>query len=192
MDLPDCIRAFVALRMSAEAETAIERFIEPLRPLSSGVRWVSRTNFHLTLRFLGNEVPTSLIDKLAADLSHIASRAQPFRLTVQGIGGFPNLSRPHVIWIGLQSDELIELATDVRAAASRAGFGDEDHLYTPHLTIARVRDPRELSGLRSVLQAAREHHFGISTIASMALYRSILCPAGAQYAELKSWHLGAA
>jgi 2'-5' RNA ligase len=189
--LPKTIRAFVALRMSNGTEAAIEQIVDRLRPLSNGVRWVPRANFHLTLRFLGNEVPIPQLETLAADLAVIAGRTQPFSLTVQGIGGFPNLVRPRVIWVGLQSDRLIELAGDVRAAASQVGFGDEDHPYTPHLTIARVRDPKGLSELRSVLQDARERHFGVSTITSMALYRSMLDAGGAKYIELHRWNLGA-
>jgi 2'-5' RNA ligase len=188
--LPAPIRAFVALRMSDVIEAAIEQFIDPLRPICDGVRWVPRTNFHLTLSFLGNEAPARQVEILAAELAVIADKARPFSLTVQGVGGFPNLARPRVIWIGLQGDGSIKLAADVRAAASRAGFADDDHPYTPHLTIARVRDPKGLTGLRTILKGARERHFGVSTIASMALYRSVPDAAGAKYFEMMRWDLG--
>ena len=162
-----------------------------MRSLSNSIRWTPRANFHLTLRFLGNEAPVPQLETLAGDLAVIAGNTQPFSLTVQGIGGFPNLERPRVIWVGLLGDGLIELAADVRAAVSRAGFGDEDHPYTPHLTIARVRDPKGSSELRNVLQGGHEHHFGVSTITSMALYRSMLDASGAKYIELHRWNLGA-
>lgn len=186
------VRAFVALRMNVGIEAAIEQFVDRFRALGNGIRWVPRANFHLTLRFLGNEAPIPQLETLAGDLAVVAGKTQPFSLTVQGIGGFPNLVRPRVIWVGLLGDGLIELAADVRAAASRAGFGDEDHPYTPHLTIARIRDPKALSEeLRSVLQGGRERHFGVSTITSMALYRSMLDASGAKYIELHRWNLGA-
>jgi 2'-5' RNA ligase len=184
-------RSFVALRMDPDVEAAIEQFVDRLRALGNGIRWVPRANFHLTLRFLGNEAPIPQLETLAADLAVIAGKTQPFSLTVQGIGSFPNLTRPRIIWVGLQGDGLIELAADVRAAASGAGFGDEDHPYTPHLTIARVRDPKGSSELRNVLQGGHEHHFGVSTITSMALYRSMLDASGAKYIELHRWNLGA-
>jgi RNA 2',3'-cyclic 3'-phosphodiesterase len=187
--LPERIRAFVALRMSDGTETAIEQFIDSLRPLCDWVRWVSRANFHLTLRFLGNEAPLSQLETLAAGLAAIAGQTQPFSLTVQGVGGFPNLARPRVIWAGLRGDGLIKLAEDVGTAASRSGFSDEDRPYTPHLTIARVSDPKGLTQLRNILNGARQHQFGVSTITSMALYRSVLDSTGAKYVELKHWDL---
>jgi 2'-5' RNA ligase len=185
------IRAFVALRMSTATEAAIEEFIDPLLSLSDEVRWLPRANFHLTLRFLGNEAPLLQLETLAADLAVIAGKTRPFALTAQGIGGFPNLVRPRVIWVGLQGDGLIELAADVRTAASRADFSDEDHPYTPHLTIARVREPKGRSELREILNGAREFHFGVSTITSMTLYRSMLDGGGAKHIELYRWNLGA-
>jgi RNA 2',3'-cyclic 3'-phosphodiesterase len=188
MSPSESIRAFVALRTSPDIEGTIEQFIDPLRAFSNGIRWVSRTNFHLTLRFLGNEAPVAKLEIMAAHLAVIAGQTQPFSLIVQGVGGFPYLARPRVIWIGLQADGLIKLAADVRAAARRAGFGDADHPYTPHLTIARVRDSKGLNDLQRVLNDARERHFGVSTISSMALYRSILDSAGARYIELHRWN----
>ncbi|HEX4211101.1 MAG TPA: RNA 2',3'-cyclic phosphodiesterase [Candidatus Binataceae bacterium] len=181
------IRAFVALRLSADVETEIQKFIDSLRPLCHGVRWVPRDNFHLTLRFLGNRVAASQLEALVDELAVCARRTEPFLLTVQGLGGFPNLTRPRVIWIGLHSHPLLELAAQVRAAAARSGFTPEDHPYIPHLTIARVRDPKSFGELRSVLQAARERHFGASTINSAALYRSVLGASAATYLELKRW-----
>jgi len=176
--------------MSTQTDAAIERFIDPLRSIYDGVRWVSRTNLHLTLRFLGNEAPLAQLATMATKLAIVAKETQPFSIIAEGIGGFPNLARPRVIWIGLKSDELIELAAEVRAAALRAGFGDEDYPYAPHLTIARVRDPKRLTSLRAILKDAHQRNFGLSKIASMALFRSVVGAAGPKYIELKRWNLG--
>lgn len=187
---PERIRAFIASRLDAAVEDAIEQFVAPLRPLGNGVRWVPRSNFHLTLRFLGNQAPSALIEALVPELAAIAKRTQPFGLSVEGVGGFPQLVKPRVIWIGLHGDSLLELAASVRTAAAQAGFEGDDHPYTPHLTIARVRDPKELGELPSALIATRTRHFGTSTIASMALYRSELTASGPIYSELERWHFG--
>jgi 2'-5' RNA ligase len=185
------IRAFIAFRLDAPVEEAIEQFVARLRPLGSSVHWVPRSNFHLTLRFLGNEAPSVLIEALAPALSAIAKRTRPFALNAEGVGGFPHLVRPRVIWIGLHGDGLLELATSVHTAAAEIGFVSDDHAYTPHLTIARVRNPKSLGDLPSALQAARACLFGTFTIASMALYRSELTATGPIYTELERWHFGA-
>ena len=67
-------RAFVALRMNAGIEAAIEQFVDRLRPLSNSIRWVPRANLHLTLRFLGNEAPVPQLETLAGDLAVIAGQ----------------------------------------------------------------------------------------------------------------------
>jgi RNA 2',3'-cyclic 3'-phosphodiesterase len=188
---PSRVRAFVALRLDGAVEDAIEQFVAPLRPLGNGVRWVPRSNFHLTLRFLGNEAPSALIEALVPELAAIARRTQPFVLSVESIGGFPQLARPRVIWIGLHGDGLLELAASVRTAAAHVGFEGDEHPYTPHLTIARVHEPNRLGELPGALQSARAHHFGTSTIASMALYRSVLTATGPIYTELERWYFGA-
>jgi 2'-5' RNA ligase len=188
---PSRVRAFIALRLDPSVEDAIEQFVAPLQPLGNGVRWVPRPNLHLTLRFLGNEASSSQLEDLAPALAAIAKRTPPFRLNVEGIGGFPHLGRPRLIWIGLHGDRLLELAASVRIAVAEVGFEGEEHPYTPHLTIARVREPKSLGELLGALQAARGHHFGTSTIASMALYRSVLTATGPIYTELERWHFGA-
>jgi 2'-5' RNA ligase len=188
---PERIRAFIALRLGAVVEEAIEQFVAPLRPFGNGVRWVPRANFHLTLRFLGNEAPSSLIEALVPELAAIAKRTRPFALSMEGVGGFPELAKPRVIWIGLRGDGLLELAASVRGAAAHAGFKDEEHPYRPHLTIARVREAKGLGELPCALQAIRSPHFGTSTIAWMALYQSVLTATGPIYTELERWPFAA-
>jgi 2'-5' RNA ligase len=190
--LPESIRAFIAIRMSGAAETAIERFINDVRPLAPALRWVPRANFHVTLRFLGNNAPVTRLEALGDDLAKIAEAAGPFALVAQGAGAFPNLTRPRVIWIGLRGDSLIPIAEEVREACMHVGFGVDDHPYSPHLTIARVRDPKGLAPLRQAIEAASDHHFGESLIDSMALYHSVLGGPSPKYLELKRWPFGSA
>src|SRR6516165_9370162 len=98
---PDRIRAFVAVRLNAEVEDEIAKFVQPLRELPSGIRWVRLANLHLTLRFLGNAVDSNLLSLLDQHLNQIAKQTLPFALQARGIGAFPNLQRPRTIWIGL-------------------------------------------------------------------------------------------
>ena len=176
--------------MNAAAELAIEQFADELRPLALNLRWAPRANFHITLRFLGNDAPVSRIESLGDDLAEIAAAARPFDLIAQGAGAFPNLSRPRVIWIGLRGDGLAPIALQVREACIRAGFGPDDYPYSPHLTIARVRDPKGLGPLRGAIEHAADRYFGESVIDSIALYRSMLGGSSPTYLELARWGLG--
>jgi RNA 2',3'-cyclic 3'-phosphodiesterase len=187
--LPEKIRAFVALRLGAEAEDAIARFVGSLRQLQSGIRWVRPANLHLTLRFLGAAIDSNLIPPVDEQLSAIAARTSPFKLCAHGTGAFPNLERPRAIWIGLLSDELRSLAESIESAAVHAGFAREARTYSPHLTIGRARDLRGWHRIRRVLEQASNHDFGSAEIGEMILYRSILGGEASQYLELARYRL---
>jgi RNA 2',3'-cyclic 3'-phosphodiesterase len=178
------IRAFVALRMSSEVEDALASFVEEMRGLASGIRWVRRTNLHLTLRFLGDAVDPQRLAALREKLTDIAAQTAPFVIDARRTGAFPNLGRPRVIWAGLAGNELVRLAARVEDAAVDAGFTRERRSYSPHLTIGRVRDPHGWPAARRAIESAAGREFGSSTCESMILYRSVLGPETSTYHEV--------
>jgi len=185
--LPDKIRAFIAVRMSDAVEAALADFIGELRSPRDGVRWVRRSNLHVTLKFLGPAVEVAALDSLAGPLRSTASATEPFEFRAHGVGGFPDLVRPRVIWAGLAGDGLAALAGRVEQAARGCGFEREPRPFSGHLTIGRVRDLRGYRATRARLAAARERDFGVSRVDSMTLYRSILSPAGSTYEALATF-----
>jgi len=178
------LRAFVAIQLSAETERALGDLIDELRAPDDGISWARRANLHLTLRFLGAAVDAGLIPPLIARLNAIAGETAPFAVAARGIGAFPNLSRPRVIWAGLEGEELLAVASRVERAAVESGFEGERRPYSPHLTLGRVRDLRRWARLRPQLETAAGCEFGRSTIEAMTLYESRLSSAGATYLEL--------
>jgi RNA 2',3'-cyclic 3'-phosphodiesterase len=183
------IRAFVALRMNAEAEDEIAAFIDELRLIPSGIRWVSRRNLHLTLRFLGDRVEPEVIARMHDELRAVAAYAAPITIEARGTGAFPSLARPRVIWIGLSGAGLPELAQHVEEASVRSGLEPEGRLYSPHLTIGRVRNNKGWKQVHRVLVNASERPFGASQVDEMILYRSVRGSAGADYQELGRFSL---
>jgi 2'-5' RNA ligase len=192
-ELPDKLRAFVAIRLDPGVESAIEAFVQNLRENREydGVRWVTRANLHVTLRFLGVAVPAEMVVLLDAVLARIGAATRPFIVEARGTGAFPNWSRPRVVWIGLQSDSLIELAGRIAAAATECGFPSEPRPYSPHLTIGRVRGMLGGEPFREMIASATDREFGQSVVNSLILYRSILGARAANYEELARYPLGA-
>jgi 2'-5' RNA ligase len=193
--LPERVRAFIALRLDATVEQAIAALIDRLRtPESgdqeSGIRWIRSTNFHLTLFFLGPAVPRERLVPIAQALDAIAEATAPFAVAARGVGAFPNLARPRVIWIGLEGGELSALAARVANAAARCGFTPESRAYTPHLTIGRVRSLRPPQRLRKSLSDAADLSFGVSRIEGVVLYRSELGQRSSTYHELAAFPFG--
>ena len=185
------IRAFVAIRVGPGLERAIEDLITGLRAHNDSIKWVSSSNLHLTLKFLGPAVPIEKIDRLVPELEKIAADTAAFDLEAAGVGGFPDLKHPHVLWVGLQSDALLNLAARVGAAAARCGFEPERRAFNGHLTIGRLKRPHLQSETRTRIEAASKRDFGISTINEMTLYRSTTAPAGPIYQALHDFHFSA-
>ena len=193
--LPERLRTFIALRLDATVEQGIAALIDRLRTPENGdqessIRWVRAANFHLTLFFLGPAVPRERLMPIAQALGAIAEVTAPFVIAARGVGAFPNLARPRVIWIGLEGGELSALAARVANAAARCGFTPESRAYKPHLTIGRVRSPRPPQGLGKSLGDAADLNFGVSRIKRVVLYRSEPGPRSSTYHELAAFPFG--
>jgi RNA 2',3'-cyclic 3'-phosphodiesterase len=180
----DGIRAFVAIRLSPEIEEAVTRFQASLRKLGGNISWTKPAGFHLTLRFLGNRVPPADVEKMIDGLAPIAAATASFIVQARGAGAFPSLNRPRVIWIGLASGALAEVAGKVEALSVKCGFEPQGRPFAPHLTVGSVRNPSRDARMREVLELAANRDFGSCLITSMALYRSHLSPQGAKYEAL--------
>src|SRR6185295_9695923 len=109
------IRAFVALLLDEALRASIAATIERLRPLGSAVAWVPPRNLHVTLHFLGEQSEERLVEAEAA-LADAAAGSAPLDVTFHGVGAFPGLERPRILWVGLAQGAL-----DARAPA---GAGD--------------------------------------------------------------------
>jgi RNA 2',3'-cyclic 3'-phosphodiesterase len=139
---------FVALVPSAEAVEHLEAFLEPRRSAGQ-FRWAGPEQFHVTLAFLA-EVQERRVEDLTARLARAVGRRTSFGTALAGGGAFPNVPRARVLWTGLDLDdgartELDRLATGCRAAANRAGIPVDGQRFRPHVTLARIAQPAEVS-----------------------------------------------
>ena len=193
--LPDRIRAFVAVPMNPAVDEAIGSFLDELRAQRARISWANPANLHVTLSFLGAAIESRLLPKFVASLHEIAAAAPPFELQARSIGAFPNLARPRVIWVGLHGDGLTQLAGRVERAAAEAGFRTQAESrarqpYSPHLTLGRVRELARYAEVRAALEAAATRDFGRSLIDSMTLYRSHLSSSGTTHQALEVFSFG--
>jgi 2'-5' RNA ligase len=184
------VRAFVAVRMSEQVEEAVAKAIDQLQHPHDGIRWVPRTNLHVTLKFLGPAVDSNRLQQLTAGLHQLAMKTAPFDVKAAGIGAFPDLAHPRAIWVGLrgvESGALAALAARLETVAAEYGFEREKRRWSGHLTIGRARERRISSETRDALEAARDKEFGISKIESLTLYRSHLSDGPARYEALATF-----
>ena len=163
--------------------------IARLRGLSRSVAWTVPENLHITLKFLG---PIELTQRalVATALARLASGVAGFGITLRGLGAFPTLTRPRVIWGGVDqgAHALTALADAVEQALTPLGFTAEER-FVPHVTLGRVRQPRRDPVLTEALALAATRDFGGVHVDRIALMRSALSPKGARYDELATWKL---
>ena len=184
------MRTFIAIPLPPECRAALEAAQSGLRSIGADVRWTAVGSIHLTLKFLGEIDPAVLAD-LARALAGAAA-VEPFALKIQGLGAFPDLRGPRVVWCGLagDTDALVRLQSAVETACVSLGFTPEQRPFHPHLTLGRVQGTRNLRQLAEYIRIAKapDQEFGADRL---EIYKSVLMPKGPVYTLLGRLPLGA-
>jgi RNA 2',3'-cyclic 3'-phosphodiesterase len=185
----DSVRTFIAVDIPQQIKMEIDKLIGELRPLAPDIRWVKAANLHLTLRFLG-DIPKSSIGGLAEGIGKNISDFEAFHLALAGIGGFPNIHKPRVIWLGggEGQDNLYNLAPRIEKACNDCGFGKADKPFSSHLTIGRVKFPKGNERLVSYIQNLK-FESPIFPVEEVVIFKSDLQPSGPRYTRLETVRL---
>lgn len=179
------IRAFIGVRIEVKTVDNISAALSQLKPRIPGVRWVTKNNFHFTVKFLG-EIEEARIEPIGHALEGALRPFPCFVINVKGLGVFPDLKRPRVLWVGLESKSLSALVSAVEKALEPLGFGREKRGFTPHLTVGRWRQFQGSSKqLGNDIDQWKNHEFGKSLVNEVVLFQSILKPEGAVYQPLR-------
>jgi len=178
------IRTFIAVDIPQNIKMELDKLIVGLRSLAPDIRWVRASNLHITLRFLG-EIPQDSIASLEKSIEESIKDTNKFNISLTGIGGFPNLRRPRVIWVGVGdgNEKLMELADRVESACRSAGFGQADKPFSSHLTIGRVKYP---GGLERLISNIEKSDFSTASfeIPEAIIFKSDLLPSGPKYTRM--------
>ena len=183
---PQKIRCFIALDLSDETRSELDRIIGVLQEADANVKWVKPTSIHLTLKFLG-QVEEEKIARISERLKDIARGASPFDILLEGMGAFPKWDYVKVIWVGLGegSDKVKDLAKKAEEIMSEEGFEKETREFSPHLTLGRVRSAKKKKQLKEMSDSVKVDPAS-SHISRIVLFKSELSPQGARYTELAS------
>ncbi len=183
-------RCFIAVSMSEAVISSVEKLLSTLKTAGADVRWVSTESMHLTIKFLG-EIDEQQVDEVKEVLKEVVFSHSPFTFKVVGVGGFPNLRRPRVVWAGVSSSkELVSLHRDIEAGLSGRGFEPGVRDFIPHLTLGRIRSSGSIDQALSVLEKAGNCVFGKVEVRDVILMESHLSPAGTKHNDLFAASLG--
>lgn len=177
----DSIRTFIAVKVSALP--LLRPVLQTLNSMRHPIAAVPPNKLHVTLKFLG-ETPLKLCDTVQKLMAQTVAMQSPIVLRVVGLGAFPHVDRPSVVWAGLNDVEpLVTLANELNAVLEPLGFVRESRPFQPHLTLARIKG-RPPSELFELLQRHAATDFGAVAIQSIEFIRSDLDPGGARYSTL--------
>ena len=149
-------------------------------------KWVRPENIHLTLKFLGNINPAD-IDNIGGAMVDAVGKIETFNLVVGGIGVFPGINRPRVIWVGLkgQIQLLFALQRLLEDNLAALGYKKEKRPFKGHLTLGRFKQSVNPNTVRRVLQEFGNLAIEEFTARRVIFYKSDLKPNGAVYSQLQ-------
>jgi RNA 2',3'-cyclic 3'-phosphodiesterase len=135
----DEFRSFIALEIPASLQKDFSHLINRLKTVFTlPVRWVQPGNIHLTLKFMGN-ISSSTYDSLKMQLKTIFEGFEPVPLTFTGLGFFPNIHNPKVLWVGMELPEELSARVSLVEQLTRSlGVPPENRSFSPHLTLGRI------------------------------------------------------
>ena len=185
------IRSFIAVELPAEIKLALAKMQAQLKSGGGGrIKWVDPDIMHLTLKFLGN-IDTALTAEITAALVEACRGLSPFPIGLGGLGVFPNARRVQVVWVGLKGEveRLARLQQNIDAVLAPLGFKAENRPFTPHLTLARVREdatPEERQALGQLVAVAVPQSGGSFKVDAAHLMKSQLTRNGPIYTRIDS------
>lgn len=179
------MRIFIAIELSEEIRNSLALIQTHLKYSGADVKWVEKDNIHLTLKFLG-DINDEKCELVKSALDKIAKSTRPFGISIKDIGAFPNIDYPRVIWVGLDkgANESKTLAVNINEELSKIGFQKDSRPFAPHLTIGRVRSPKNKAALKEKMLGYEFSAVSSQRIDSMFLFQSTLTPKGPVYAKL--------
>jgi len=185
------VRSFIAIELPDGLKQELSQLQAKLKAgKQPGVKWVDPYGIHLTLKFLGN-IALNRTGEITRVIEEAAKGTAPFHLKVKQLGVFPNLRRVQVVWVGISGevDKLGQLQQHIESGLARLGFTPESRPFTPHLTLARVRDQASLDEQQRLGQLIASTSFESAhsiEVDAINLMKSQLTREGAIYSRISS------
>jgi len=183
--LSERIRSFIAFDINND--DVLRRFSEiqgTLAKTGADLKLVEPRNIHITMRFLG-DISVNMVDQIHQTMAKVDF--SPFDAEIRGLGAFPDLRHPRVVWAGIRkgSEESRAVFNQLEPLLQNLGFKPDPKGFSPHLTLARVKTGRNKAELAQCVTALVDCEFGVVRADCLRLKRSVLTPRGPIYSTLK-------
>ena len=190
--LQDTKRIFIAVELSDIVQGKLDKVQNMLRDCSLNIKWVEQENFHITIKFLGDLSKTQIME-VKDEIETVANNNLPFEIIIDGLGAFPDVEYPKVIWAGIKKNQaqLINVHQAVENKMIDLGFEAEKHDYTPHITLGRVR--KKEKNYELISEKIKKFPFEINAhqiVDTITIMKSKLTPQGPIYSPVAEFELG--
>jgi 2'-5' RNA ligase len=184
--MTETFRAFIAIDLPESVKSFLSEAQAALKLYGFRVKWVLPQNIHLTLKFLG-DTATADTNKIAKAMTLAARKCRMMSLTAKGIGIFPNVRRPRVIWAGLngQLETLANLQQTLDAHLAGLGFARDTRAFKSHLTLGRVKGKIASDPMKAAIDKLKEFESEPFETQQLILFKSELRPTGAVYTKVR-------
>jgi len=179
------IRSFIAFDLDNTAVLSkLSAAQRQLVETGADLKIVELQNIHVTVRFLGDISP-AMVEKIYDAMKSV--QFTPFTIELCGLGVFPSLNYPRVVWAGMAkgAEQLKSIFTQLEPKIQALGLPADAYGFSPHLTIARVRSGRNKPQLVEFIKKKSDYPFGTINADCLRLKRSVLSPKGPTYSTIK-------
>ncbi len=186
MSAREQLRVFIAVDIDNPAVLdELEKTRDLLLESKSDLKPVSKENMHITIRFIGT-IPFEKVREICELLKNL--KVKPFKIRVKGVGVFPTITKPRVIWAGVSEgvEELSRIHEAVEKMLRSIGIRPVREKFIPHITLARVKSGRNRQALIKIISGIADRDFGEATVREIVLKKSILTPYGPIYSNICS------
>lgn len=186
------MRTFIAIEIGPQFRKEIAEVItcmkSGLKLKKWDIKWVDTDNIHLTLKFLG-EVKDREITEVCKAVADAAGSFEAFDLQPEEIGTFGRPAR--VLWIGIaEHPHLMELQDSIEQNLAKLGFKPENRKYSPHLTLARMKNYHAGHEIQNYVSGMEKPNFSLFEVNSVSVFKSDLTTAGPVYTLMSKVELG--
>ena len=186
--MAESYRAFLAIDIDEKLIGKIEEIQEEFKKINANIKFVEIENIHFTLKFFGN-IDKNMVEEISIATLNVLKEYEPMEIAIRGTGSFPNEDYIKVIWLGIKENpQLIDLAKKLDEEFRKLGFKKERN-YSPHLTIGRMRSPKNKKEVKEKIATFKDTKIGKMNIDKISLKKSELTPKGPIYSDIKTFDL---
>ncbi len=184
--MDETLRTFIAVPIPVNILNCIREVQQKYAAYKFPVRWVRPESIHLTLKFLGHISGTD-VDRVFDAMTASFQKTPPLSLHAKGLGVFPTIKRPRVIWVGIggEQDSLKKLQGELENNLEKIGFPKEKRAFNAHLTLGRIKGKIDSQKLADAMRKFSDFSTESFSADEIVLFKSDLKPSGAVYSQLR-------